>query len=293
MKKILIVNAPKKFIERNREIAEAKNITFQLTYLNVIMIHTHGSIVEIYNKKGKISLDTIDFALVRTIFSREKESSKLMASLFFSVLEHEGIPYTDKMNRAYSQKNKFYQMVNLTLAGIECPESFIVTHRSYKIHKNLMISQLGFPLVLKGQGDRGRNVWKVENEEELEKIIEQSLVHEPVFMLQKYFEKEFDIRVLTWKDKIIGSIKRPAPIFKSNVVKGDDLASPIEITQEEQQIALKASQVLDIDFAGTDLLRHNGKTYILEVNYSPIFNGFEQVTGIDVIDTILSDIVSE
>lgn len=216
-----------------------------------------------------------------------------MASLFFSVLEHEGIPYTDKMNRAYSQKNKFYQMVNLTLAGIECPESFIVTRRSYKIHKNLIISQLGFPLVLKGQGDRGRSVWKVENEEELEKIIEQSLVHEPVFMLQKYFEKEFDIRVLTWKDTIIGSIKRPAPVFKSNVVKGAVKADPIEITEQEKAISLKAAEILDIDFAGVDLLRNNGKTYILEVNYSPIFNGFEQVTGIDVIDTILSDIVSE
>jgi ribosomal protein S6--L-glutamate ligase len=293
MKHILLVNAPKQFVVKFRESATRKGIKTQTTYLNSLMIHTRGYETNMFDKQGQITVDNIDFALVRTIFSREKESSKLMASLFFSVLEHKGIPYTDKMNRAYSQKNKFYQMVNLTLAGIECPESFIVTHRSYKIHKKLMISQLGFPLVIKGQGDRGRNVWKVENEEELEKIIEQSLVHEPVFMLQKYLPKHFDIRMLTWKDTIVGSIKRPAPIFKSNVVKGDDLASPIEITQEEQQIARKASQVLDIDFAGTDLLRHNGKTYILEVNYSPIFNGFEQVTGIDVIETILSDIVSE
>jgi ribosomal protein S6--L-glutamate ligase len=45
---------------------------------------------------------------------------------------------------------------------------------------------------------------------------------------------------------------------------------------------------LGLDIAGIDMvMRDDGRTQVIEANYSPGFKGFEEITGIDVASRII------
>ena len=110
------------------------------------------------------------------------------------------------------------------------------------------------------------------------------------FIVQEYIEesKGTDIRVLVVDGKIIAAMERKAQgeEFRSNLHLGGT-SRPIELSLEEQEIALKATQLMGLDIAGVDILRSNKGPLVIEVNASPGLEGIETTTGIDVAESII------
>lgn len=286
LNRVLLVNSPTYFKEEFIKNASNSGSEVEVLDLKNLVIHVCDKQIRFYNDEFNL----IDFTCFDLVFFRTVTSSSLIASLVTYYFDEHNIPFTDKINSFYSQKNKFAQMVKLTLNGILCPESFIVTHQSFANNASHITDRLGFPLVVKGIGDRGTAVWKVNDIQELDTLIKTRLSTSKVFMMQRYMHKNSDIRTLVWHKKIIGSIDRPAPIFKSKVLKGSQRAQPVTISQDEQNIAVQSASIMNIDLAGVDMLRYEGSTYVLEVNDAPIFKGFQEVTGIDVISYVVSSL---
>jgi ribosomal protein S6--L-glutamate ligase len=79
---------------------------------------------------------------------------------------------------------------------------------------------------------------------------------------------------------VIGVIKRKASKedFRANVHKGG-IACCVDIPKEVKELAIKATSVLGLDFAGVDFLMTKESPLILEVNSTPGFKGMEEATG--------------
>ncbi|TFG78989.1 MAG: 30S ribosomal protein S6--L-glutamate ligase, partial [Flavobacteriales bacterium] len=61
----------------------------------------------------------------------------------------------------------------------------------------------------------------------------------------------------------------------------------IELTDEEENAALKAAKVMGLGIAGVDLLQSARGPLILEVNSSPGLEGIETATGKDIAGHII------
>ncbi|HOW06005.1 ATP-grasp domain-containing protein [Methanospirillum hungatei] len=91
---------------------------------------------------------------------------------------------------------------------------------------------------------------------------------DPPFYLQEYVPNDRDFRVFVIGDKAVGAIMRVSDHLTHNIHQGG-CGSAIEVPQEMADIAVKAAQVVGVDYAGVDLLSCNGSYVVLEVNGTP------------------------
>lgn len=69
--------------------------------------------------------------------------------------------------------------------------------------------------------------------------------------------------------------------FRSNLHRGGS-ADIIELSDEEENTALKAAKAMGLGIAGVDMLQSERGPLILEVNSSPGLEGIETATGKDI-----------
>lgn len=155
------------------------------------------------------------------------------------------------------------------------------------------ISGFEFPLIVKvANGRQGKGVYKTENLEDLQNTVSKIIVETKSAVIREFIPNDGDIRVFTIGYKAIGAMQRTpkAGDFRSNISQGgsgqpfDLLANP-----EIVQIAQKASEVMQTEIAGVDIMLHKEtkEPYILEVNPGPQFTGLEKYTGINVAYAII------
>jgi len=74
--------------------------------------------------------------------------------------------------------------------------------------------------------------------------------------------------------------------FRSNLHRGGS-ANVIELSDEEENAALKAARSMGLGVAGVDMLQSSRGPLILEVNSSPGLEGIERATGKDIAKSII------
>ena len=74
--------------------------------------------------------------------------------------------------------------------------------------------------------------------------------------------------------------------FRSNVHLGGSVEK-YDLTEQEEESAIKAAKVLGLSVAGVDLIQSNRGPLVLEVNSSPGLEGIEKASGIDVAGKII------
>jgi ribosomal protein S6--L-glutamate ligase len=92
-----------------------------------------------------------------------------------------------------------------------------------------------------------------------------------------------DVRALVIGKKVVASMRRMGRKgeFRSNLHRGGK-AEAVDLSPEEIETALKATETLGLNVAGVDMLRSKRGPLVLEVNSSPGIEGMEQATGVDV-----------
>lgn len=87
---------------------------------------------------------------------------------------------------------------------------------------------------------------------------------------------------------VVGAMKRQGKEgeFRSNLHRGGS-AEIIELSDEEENAALKAARVMGLGIAGVDILQSERGPLILEVNSSPGLEGIEVATNKDIATQII------
>lgn len=156
-----------------------------------------------------------------------------------------------------------------------------------------MLNLLGdqYPIVIKMlNSTQGQGVILGESKSAAQSVVEAFIRLREEILLQKFIEesKGRDVRIFIVGGKVIATMERNAQNgeFRSNLHRGAS-SSKTRITAGEEEMALRAAQLMGLDVAGVDILRSNAGPLILEINASPGLEGIEGTTGVDIAGQII------
>jgi len=151
--------------------------------------------------------------------------------------------------------------------------------------------KLSWPMVLKRNvGTRGEGVRKLDSYHEVRMTPKDF----KATIFQPFLANRGDYRVLMLDGVVLGAIHRRARAgeFRNNISQG---AIAEKVTDEAtmkrlNEIAAKVYQVAQLPLLGIDILHSvdDDRWYFLELNTIPEWRGFQQATGIDVAERVLS-----
>ena len=155
---------------------------------------------------------------------------------------------------------------------------------------------LGYPLIVKSSyGSLGKEIYKVDNREQLQKVSEYLKCKPHLFQEFVGSSCGRDIRVIIIDGKFVACMMRKSEgDFRSNIEIGGE-GYPIEITEELKNECVKISKLLNLDYCGIDILfgKKQGEYLVCEVNSNAFFGGIESVTGVNVAKEYAKHIIKE
>jgi len=146
-----------------------------------------------------------------------------------------------------------------------------------------LISLVGTaPLIVKLlESTQGKGVVLAETKKAAQSVIDAFRGLRANFLVQQFVKEAAgeDIRCLVVGGKVVASMKRTGAEgdFRSNLHRGGS-ATPVRITREERETALRAARAFSLGLAGVDLLRAETGPKVLEVNSSPGLEGIENAS---------------
>ena len=200
----------------------------------------------------------------------------------------------NKSDAIKSSRDKLRSLQVLAKHGIDMPITGYASH-TMDIHD--VIEKVGkTPLIMKLlQGTQGNGMVLAETMKAAESVMNAFKQVDADILIQEFIKESsgVDIRVIVVGKKVVAAMQRVAPEgeFRSNVHRGA-ATKHINLTSEEEEIAIKSTKILGLSVAGVDLMRSKRGPLVLEVNSSPGLQGIELLTGADVAGEIISFIES-
>ncbi|OED39275.1 alpha-L-glutamate ligase [Chromatiales bacterium (ex Bugula neritina AB1)] len=181
-------------------------------------------------------------------------------------------------------RDKLYSLQLLQQQGLDIPITGYAN--SPNDTDNLIEMVGGAPLIVKLlEGSQGRGVVLAETTKAAESVINAMKSLRANLLVQEYIEEAGgkDLRCFMIDGKVAAAIQREAAPgeFRANLHRGGH-AHLTDISPEEEQLAIKATQALKLNVAGVDIIRSTRGPLLLEVNSSPGLEGIEAATGQDV-----------
>jgi tetrahydromethanopterin:alpha-L-glutamate ligase len=300
-------------------INAAKKIGFSPLVLDLrkaeVMISSENSEPAALFKTGEILLSDLDALIVRDLGAGAFEGVSFRFDILRE-LEAEGVLVINSPEAIQSAANKYHASYLLARAGLPVPETIAVqsVEASLKV-----ISRFGDAVIKPVFGYKGKDIARVKNWEiqfsdrktepvPVEETLEKMLEEKGMLYIQEFIENPGrDIRAFVVGGTAIGAIYRKAASgsWVNNLSQGGS-SDRCVLTDEQKEIAEKASLAIGTTFAGIDIIEgkedldrnENKKSKrqssenrqgprILEVNGTPSGKGIFDAWGINPADYIL------
>jgi ribosomal protein S6--L-glutamate ligase len=186
-------------------------------------------------------------------------------------------------------RDKLRSLQILSRAGLGLPKTVFT---NYSKNTEEVIKHVGgAPLIIKLlEGTQGLGVVLAETKNAAESVLEAFNGLQARVIVQEFIKEAggADVRAFVVDGQVVGAMKRQGKEgeFRSNLHRGGT-ATVIELTDEEENAAIKAARVMGLGVAGVDMLQSSRGPLILEVNSSPGLEGIEAATGKDIAKTII------
>ena len=244
-----------------------------------------------------------DAAMVRGIAPGSLEQITLRMDLLHTLAEL-GVPVFNPASAIEHTVDKARTSLRLQLAGLNTPKTWATENR--EIAREIATRQFsnGNALVIKPLfGCMGKGIKKISNIEEFDTIYAVG----DAFYMQEYVgsmgsdsidlglppnnhtENQSSLTPLIWQDwrlmvidnQVCATMSRRSQHWITNFAQGAECFATT-VTPEMEQLAIKATQAVQADYAGVDLIRQQDGSYtVLEVNSVPAWKGLYQATGIN------------
>ncbi|OOF38237.1 ribosomal protein S6 modification protein [Rodentibacter rarus] len=203
-----------------------------------------------------------------------------------AVLRHfqaKGIYCLNKERAFLMARDKWESLQILREQGIAVPNSQL---SGVETDPKMVIQKMDFPLIIKTlNGSQGIGVMLAEKPQSAVSILETLKQANVPVLLQDFVEEATgeDIRCFVVGDKVIASMQRIGQEgeFRANFHRGGS-AQPVLLTEEEKQLAVRATKALGLVVSGVDLIRSKGGLLVLEVNASPGLEMIEKTSRVDI-----------
>lgn len=200
-----------------------------------------------------------------------------------SVLEAMEFSGVRVFNRAYSHrraKDKLATLVWLAHNGVPIPQTTVTERLATAVAVTRRYTDIvSKPL----RGAQGLGIFRINDSDVAFRIFKTLQTANQTILIQRFIETPGrDIRAFVVGDRVIGAMYRYAKpgAWKTNIARGGR-PTICELTSELEELALKASKALEMDFAGIDILESKTGLVVSEVNSAPNWSGLQKATGID------------
>lgn len=186
-------------------------------------------------------------------------------------------------------RDKLRSLQILSRAGLGLPKTAFT---NYSKNVSEVINQVGgAPCVIKLlEGTQGVGVVLAETQSAAESVLEAFNGLQARVIVQQFIKEAggADIRAFVVDGVVVGAMKRQGKEgeFRSNLHRGGT-ATVHELSDDEENAALKAARVLGLGIAGVDMLQSKSGPMIMEVNSSPGLEGIEAATGKNIAGSII------
>ncbi len=234
-------------------------------------------------------LENYDAVIVRSIPSGSLEQIIFRVDVLHR-LENLGVKVVNSARTIERTVDKYYTSSLLEDAGIPTPRT-VVTERFDEAME--AFKELGDAVVKPLFGSEGRGMVRVCDEDAAYRVFRALELGRYVFYLQEFIpHANWDIRAFVIGGEVVAAMVRRAGGWKTNVAGGANV-EPLVLSEELRELSLRASAVLEAEYAGVDILKaERGGHYVTEVNGIPGWRGLQAATGVDVAELLVGYIHS-
>lgn len=207
-----------------------------------------------------------------------------------------GIPVFNSSNAIANCDDKSMTHLLLAKHRIPMPKTMFAPMTFSNVGYNnttfleLVKRQIAFPMVVKECfGSFGAQVYLANDEVELNKIVLEIGTKSMLFQEFIKVSKGKDIRLQVVGGKVITAMYRYSvnEDFRANVSNGGSM-KPYVPNDIETQLALRCCEILELDFAGVDILfGENEERLVCEVNSNAHFKNIYDCTGVNTANAII------
>jgi len=231
--------------------------------------------VEIEDGEPRLEPD-VDVVVNRLLLSKEGHPAELLG---LATTVERLAPTLNRPPATLTALHKFASGTALAEAGLPVPDALMALSKD-RLEDGR--ERFGPEFVYKSAiGTHGGGTWKLGAEDSLNPRIgnRQAFLQE---FLQHDAERHSDLRIYVVGDEVVGAMRRLAPEddWRTNVALGGNVeAAGDALTDEVAGIAVEATDVVGLDYAGVDLIEGEEGWYVLEVNPTAGFKGLFRATG--------------
>jgi len=226
------------------------------------------------------NMDLKDFSL---IYFRMVGKSLEIATLVVNYAIKNNIKLVDEMYANTTllpvSLGKSLEMRRLDESGIKIPKTVFGD-----------FSNMQFPYIVKStSGQKGKEVWLVKNQEELE-ILKTKFVKGKLYLAQELIPNARRIRALVVGDKVIGAIVRQT---KWNKDETKITLDPIPVDVEK--LAVLSAKAIGLNISGIDILVNSetNEMFVIEANAAPAWKLINRYCKVNVEDEIIKYLQSK
>lgn len=237
------------------------------------------------------SLDDLSAAMVRTLSYGTLDQITYRVSL----LEHMEMSDILVVNPAYSfrrARDKYATLFYLEKQGIPVPRTYIT--ESFR-HSLNAVRNLGDVVIKPLVGARGEGSIRTDDFDVAYRALKAAYSVGQVLYIQEYVPKpDRDIRAFVIGGEVVSAMYRIAPpgAWKTNVAQ-QGKPRRCELSKEMEDIAVKASNALGLEYSGVDIMEGRKGPIIAEVNAAPTWHGLQSVTPFDIADRIIQHVIDK
>lgn len=247
-----------------------------------------GSQVEVSSNYGILS--NLDLLLVREVPGGSLEQVIFRMDALHQ-LENSGVAVINSPYAIEKMVDKYYTLSLLQQAGISVPDTRVCEDFSTAMQ---FFEELGGDVVVKPLfGSRGIGMVRVTESDTAGRVFKALQMGNYVYYLQRFIPHgNRDTRVMVVGTDCIAAMDRVSDSWKTNIHNGSTPHAR-EMDLEMQAICLQAASMLGAAYCGIDLVQDEDSTlYVLEVNSMPAWQGLQQVTTVDIAQSIVNHCLS-
>lgn len=157
-----------------------------------------------------------------------------------------------------------------------------------------VVRTIGFPMIIKEAfGSFGEQVYLIHTTEELKSKVKS--LSGKAFVFQQFISTSYgkDIRLHVVGDQVVAAmLRKSAYDFRANITTGGTM-EVYRPNAKEKELAIKATQAIEADFAGVDILfGPGGQPILCEVNSNAHIRNMYDCTGINVAEFVINYIIN-
>ncbi|MCD6092730.1 MAG: RimK family alpha-L-glutamate ligase [Candidatus Aenigmarchaeota archaeon] len=274
-KSLLIIGAKNAGITTKTIIKEAEKVFYKVKYvpLNDIVLKINEKSSEMFYKKENLS--NYDYCLPRIDAARAQHGYHVI-----KFMDIKGMKKPYSAETVLIAHNKFMSLDVLKRAGVPVPETYLVS--SIESAK-LLLKKMKYPVIIKiVSGFGGRGVMLLENLEAAISVVETLKLMRQQLIIEEYVKnKNEDKRAYVIGGRVVAGYRRKCKKdeFRSNILAGGT-AEYITLSEELQDIAIKAASAIDSDIVAVDMLESKDGPKVIEVNINPGLKGIQPFVNV-------------